>query len=91
MMVLTDVHVKLAKTSSLPRQTCPECIVYGPLRLCGHETTDAGAAPRSDSDKCPNCDGANCEDNGRARTAVDYTLLCLDCHHQWSPNEEGAS
>ena len=38
---------------------------------------------------CPECGSPKerHEDNGRAPTAYDYTILCLDCEHQWSPNE----
>lgn len=40
-------------------------------------------------DACPKCGSTKDthEDNGRPTTAYDYTLLCMPCCHQWSPNE----
>jgi hypothetical protein len=39
---------------------------------------------------CPNCGSSDerHEDNGCAPTAYNFTLLCLECGHQWSPNED---
>lgn len=40
-------------------------------------------------DRCPECGGTKCEDNG-AR-GYDLTFLCVGCGHQWMPAEETQS
>jgi hypothetical protein len=50
---------------------------------------EATRCDAKDDQACPNCGSAHDrhEDNGCAKSSIDYTILCLDCGHQWSPNE----
>lgn len=52
-------------------------------------TKDCPRNVKDDQAPCPNCGSAHDrhKDNGCAKTSIDYTILCLDCGHQWSPNE----
>ena len=37
---------------------------------------------------CPECGGADLQDDDTAPSSHDHTLLCVGCGHQWNPNND---
>lgn len=36
---------------------------------------------------CPECGRRHCESNGEPRSSGQLVWLCLECSHQWEPNQ----